>query len=1311
MSKFGLDRLTKFDARRLVRPTIAAVIGAVALVSLTAMATPIAQKSKRPPVPATKVLPRHSIAAGKTGPRPTASNTKRADATWPAATSATVDLSKLAGVAANVSTSTADIATINHRAGTSPIQVRDTTAAPATSADASSTVAVSVRARSVGLAAGINGVMFTVAPSSAASPLQVSVDYASFANASGGDFGSRLHLVELPACALTTPQLAACRVQSPLSSTNDGISHVVSATVKTASPSRIALAGTPAVQPATMVLAATADPSGSQGDFTASSLKAAGSWSVGGNTGAFTYSYPIAAPPVAAGNAAPTVALAYNSASVDGMTAAANGQSSWVGEGWDYDPGFIERTYVPCAQEVPALPTDDKTGDECWDGQILTVSLNGQTQSIVQDDTSGDFHLQNDSGARVKRLTGSTNGAQSGEYFQITDTNGVIYTFGVNGGPGYTSADKQTNSVYTEPVYGATSGQPCYNSAGFSKSSCTQAWRWNLDMVQDANGNVAMYYYSPETNYYMPDLGQNSAKPVQYIRGGQLSEIDYGMRLENGSVYGAINGTYAPDRIQFATDQRCFPSGSSQCTFTSANASNWIDTPQDQSCTSSTCTNYSPTFWSTQRLTTITTQFYNSTASKYQSVDSYALSQAFDLTSGDQDLTLTGITRTGYDSTGANPLSDPELTFEGVAYANRVPNYNGQSDLVHWRMYEITEESGEQIFVNFNTPRCTASDLPSDTDTLTQQQAFASTDTLDCYPVYWTPIGGTEQIFDYFYTYTIQSVKVSDPNSLSPTQVTSYIYGTGTATAPAGAAWHYDDNQVVKAADRTYGQFRGYGTVETLTGDPTRVNSFTGVTDQQTETLATFFRGMDGDHLPSGSRTATVHDTLGDPAISDNNAYTGETYETQTFNGVGGAQLSAEVIDPVLVATTATQARTGLPALTAAIVKAADVRDVTYLAAGGTTLKKTASSYDSTGRIVASDASGTGVPEACTTTAYAQNTTTWVKNTPSEVISAAQACPSPVGTALTASAITGDTRTYYDGSTTLGTLPSAGTVTRTDTASVNTAGTLSWITNATQKTYDTSGRVLTAADALGHTTTTSYVPTDGGPATQSTVSNAVCVATPSGAGCAHVVTNTDPGRGYVTKYVDGAGHVTSGQYDSLGRLIAEWTPGFTQGSSDATTTYSYLLRSNGPETVTTNTLVDDGQTSNNLNYKTSISLYDGMGQLLQSQDSGENGTTIVADNFYDSHGWTIATNAQYAVTGAPSTTLVSRAALVRQCPYPDDVRRRRPRDDGHEFQRPDPDRGHPVGLRGRPDHHDRARRQRKLPARRYAADEGRRRPR
>ena len=1245
----------RFLRRRRARGALALGLAVSIIGTLSAAAVPQSAglPSQRPAVPATAIIAHTVVPAGKSSAAAPKTKTAAApaDSTWPAAASASVDLTTPAVSASSVSSAAKAPATgwaaVAHQVAGTPIAVRalgalalapastpaSTSAASAPSAG--TTVSAKLLSHSAATAMGVDGVVFSVTPGArVTSALSVALNYSTFTNAAGADYGTRLRLVELPACALTTPDVAGCRVQTPIASaSNDYSSQVLSATVTPA-----------AAADGSMVLAAASGPTGPEGDFTASSLGPEGSWSAGGNAGDFTWSYPIKVPPAAAGTVAPAVSLSYDSASVDGETGTTNNQSSWVGQGWDYDPGFIERTYQSCSDET-SLPKADQTDDACWDGQILTYSMGGKTESIVEDDTTGDYHLQGDDGARVQRLTSTTNanGALDGEYWEITETDGTEYFFGLNKAPGFTD-QTPTDSVYTEPVYGPNSTDPCYSSAGFTKSVCTQAWRWNLDYVQDPNSNVAMYYYTPQTNYYVPDNAQNGTTPVSYTSGGELTHIDYGMRLENGSVFGST----APDQVEFATSQRCSALSSSCPALTTANASSWPDTPADLACTSgsTTCTNDAPSKFTTERLTTISTQFWNSSTAKYQLVDSYALSQAFPST-GDEELTLSGITHTGYDSTGANPLAEPEVTFEGQLYDNRVNGYGSLPGLSHWRMYNIVTETGETIGITYNTPQCTAANLPPTTDTVAQQQAFASTNTMNCYPVFWTPPGYTAPTFDYFNTYTVASVQVSDPNALSPAQITNYYY-------LGGAAWHYDDNELVKPSRRTYGQFRGYGQVETTTGNTQ--NSYDGVSDGLTLTEDTYFRGMDQNTLPNnGVQSATVSDSLGEK-VTDSNVFAGQTRETQTFDGatlnssglpVPGPEVSAVITTPEVVATTATRARTGLPALLAQVTGIASTRTYTDLAAGGTSLSEVANSYDSFGRVVAATESGTEVASTCTTTAYAGSTSdttgTWVQDEPSEVIEAAQTCPATVGSALTATAIMRDTRSYYDGSTTLGAQPSAGNLTRTDVASVNNAGALTWITDDTQNTYDTSGRVLTATDALGHVTTTTYTPADGGPLTEEVVANPICTATPTAAGCANSTTYTDPGRGVVTESVDAAKQKTNAQYDSLGRLVAVWAPGYPMGLVDASTTYSYVERDNGPEAVTTNTLVDDGASTNNLNYTTSVSLYDALGQKLQTQSTGENGSLIGSDTRYDSHGWAIDTNNRYATTGTPGTALISVA--------------------------------------------------------------------
>src|SRR5690349_7939089 len=220
---------------------------------------------------------------------------------------------------------------------------------PAAPAPAVSRVGVSMAGQAAAAALGVHGVVLSLTRSDgsqAAGRVHVSVGYSGFAQAAGGDYAARLHLVELPACALTTPQLAQCRTQTPIRSANDVRAARVGAdvslpglTAARAVSGRVTATLMSAVSPAPLVLAATATVSGSAGNFAAEPLSEADDWVAGGSSGAFTHSYPISVPPVP-GGLEPHVSLDYQSQSVDGLTSATNNQASWTGDGWDYSPGF-----------------------------------------------------------------------------------------------------------------------------------------------------------------------------------------------------------------------------------------------------------------------------------------------------------------------------------------------------------------------------------------------------------------------------------------------------------------------------------------------------------------------------------------------------------------------------------------------------------------------------------------------------------------------------------------------------------------------------------------------------------------------------------------------------------------------------------------------------------------------------------------------------------------------------------------------------------------------------------------------------------
>ncbi|MEO7260289.1 MAG: RHS repeat-associated core domain-containing protein [Jatrophihabitantaceae bacterium] len=1056
--------------------------------------------------------------------------------------------------------------------------------------------------------AGVNGVLFSLQSLAAGSRpidsrnVQFSVDYSAFADAGGAGFGKRQRLVQLPACALSTPALAGCRRQLPLASINDPVRQ----SVRTSAPVS-SHAGAP------MVLAAVAAASSSNGDFSASSLAPSGSWSQGGSSGGFNYSYPVSVPTPATGPAvAPVVGLTYSSAGVDGQIASTNNQSGWVGEGWDYNPGYIERTYRTCSDSTTAGSPSD-TGDKCWAGNVLTMNLGGSTTALVRDDATGAWHPQDDDGQLVQLLTGTSNGANNGEYWKITTTDGTSYMFGRGVLPGGTAAN-QTNSVLTEPVYYQNSTDSTCYSATFANSKCATnlAWRWNLDYVIDGSGNVSAYYYDKESNYYGAAGG---ATAVPYDRAAVLNHIDYGMRKVNESVYGRP----ATNRVRFTSTERCMPDANFSCLpadFTAANASHWPDTPQDQQCGAppASCANHAPTFWSRLRLTTIETSYY--TGSTYQPVDTYSLGQSFPAT-GDEQLELDSVSRIGHSgSVASTPLT---TNFTSQLLPNRVPGSGSQSDMYFWRLSQIQGETGLTTLVSYGQPNgqgCTATTLPADPANNLQL----------CFPVKWTPQAHTQPILDYFQKYLVTQVEVIPQDGRSVRQITDYDY-LGTP------AWHADDNEVVKASERTYGQFRGYAKLATRFGDTG--NMANGLYDQQSSTVITYYRGLGG----------SIGDSIAGESAADNDEYAGQVHESQTFNGVGGPEVSTTIYDLATISTTATRARTGLPALTARIAVTAKTREITDAPGISSTARRTATSvfsFDALGQQVQqTDSTDDGTPSTCTTTTYATPNTgnaIYVRNRVAEVIVSQQVCPA-LGTAPTP--VLTDVRTYYDGATTAG-VPGAGLPTQVDT---RLDGTSTPYFGKVKASFDTAGRQLSttqflnAADTIGRTTRTAYTPSL--PATASTTEVTPGPLTKTVATNAKSQTVTalfDPARGVATRVVDVAGHQTDAEYDALGRLTGVWKPGQVRGVNLATSTVSYLVAGSGPSSITTRTLVDTGSS---IGYATSVALLDSFGNQVQSQSDAPGGYRVVTDSYLDSHGWVVNTHNRWVLAGAPTTSLVN----------------------------------------------------------------------
>ncbi|MEU6932495.1 polymorphic toxin-type HINT domain-containing protein [Streptomyces sp. NPDC046374] len=1054
---------------------------------------------------------------------------------------------------------------------------------------------VSVESRAAAEKAGVDGLLLTIGRADGgrtAGRARVSVDYSTFKNAYGGDWAARLRLVQLPSCALTTPEKAACRVTKPLETANDTRKNTLTAVAPVT-------AGAPAATARTAsgmtVLAATAEAQGSSGSFTATSLDPSGSWSAGGSTGGFTWSYPIGVPNVP-GGLKPGVTLGYSSQAVDGRTSASNNQAGWIGDGWGYEPGYIERRYKSCEDDKDGGTNTTKVGDQCWYSNNATLSLGGKTTELVLDATKG-WHPTSDGGETIEKLSGADNGdagtgtiAGAGEYWKVTTLDGTQYFFGKHKLPGWATGNPVTNSTLTVPVFGNHTGEPCAASS-FATSWCQQAWRWNLDYVVDPRGNAMAYYWKKETNNYGRNVNATTGASTKtpYERGAYLDRIEYGLR--DSAPY----ATKAMGKVAFTSKERC----DANCTFDVSNVANWPDTPLDLYCkdTATECKGqYSPSFWSSMRLTDISTQIL--TAGAYTNVDSWQLTQTFP-PSGDGISTpmwLHGIKRSA--SEGAATADVPMITFVPVQKPNRVDKlHDGSAPFIRMRMSQINTESGGTIGVDYFDPDCTATSLPPTDDTNSTR----------CYTVKAIVNGPTAE-HDWFNTYPVQRVIEGDNIVATPDVVTEYTYVGGTE-------WAKSEDEFTKAENRTYSQPRGYYLVQTRTG--------AGL-DKRTLTESRYFRGMDG---------ALVKDSAGVTA-TDREQFAGMLRDKATYNGDGGPLVSASSYVPWRSAATATRARTGLSALEA-YMTGTQKEETRVKITSGERSTRTVRTFDAYGLVsTVSELGDVDKPgdEKCTTTTYARTGGSAILDKVARSETVAVACGE---TASRPADVIDDVRTYYDGLA-LQVAPTKGLVTKSEQISGTgtgyevTSSTPSVCgTGGTQLCYDIYGRQLAEADAYGKVSRNSFTPATGEVPTSSVATN------PLG----HTLTTVlSARRSLPTKVTDPNGKVTTTVYDPLGRVTKTWLPARPQASYPTAPNFQfdYLLRNNGPVVVTTKALTHDNQ------YRTSYSFQDGLLRALQTQEeSPDRAGRLITEVFYNTRGEAVVNSGTYFADGAPAPVLVT----------------------------------------------------------------------
>lgn len=178
-------------------------------------------------------------------------------------------------------------------------------------------------------------------------------------------------------------------------------------------------------------------------------------------TGSAAYSYPVDVPP-GTNDLTPTVALSYNSH-------AAGGRAGWVGLGWDLTQSYIQRD----VNHTPNNLNDDE----------FNLILNGQNHKLIYVESEDRYHTKTESYLYVEKKSGSTENEKN-EYWLVKTKNGVKYRFGYR-------SDSETICSMRDYV-----------------------WRWNLDLVEDTQGNHI--YYSYLENPAPDDVGAVYLDRIEY---------------------------------------------------------------------------------------------------------------------------------------------------------------------------------------------------------------------------------------------------------------------------------------------------------------------------------------------------------------------------------------------------------------------------------------------------------------------------------------------------------------------------------------------------------------------------------------------------------------------------------------------------------------------------------------------------------------------------------------------------------------------------------------------------------------------------
>lgn len=1048
------------------------------------------------------------------------------------------------------------------------------------------------------LKVGKSALAIQISPTGAQGSSKVSLDASGMWGAYGGGYGERLRLKRYPICALTTPQAKECQ-GVPIRTTKPKKSKWLQGTVKLSSKP--------------FIVAASPTPSGEGGDYQASPQSPSTSWSHGGSTGGFGYGIDIPTPPSVAGES-PDVTLGYSSQLPDAETTGSNGQSSWLGEGWDYDPGSITQEYIPCMNDKGG-----KNGDLCWKTAYkgkpaiptARITLNGISTELIYDTEQNLYRAQNDQGWRIQRLDGGNNKTSDKKYWKVDDLQGNQYWFGQGRSP-----IEDTNSVGYVPVVGNDPGEPCFNSGD---KECLQGTEFHLDRMEDSNGNTTYFTYSQEINNYysIKDNRKESYTAAIYPKG-----IYYGFNDDQ-------NTKTTQASVEFKTWGRCLAATKGTDPFQSQDscpdlynmtnkqradaAKDFPDVPADLICDSNdVCTDsVSPTFFGTKRFASALTKSLMPGTSGLQNVTEVGAAFALPDSSTDAapDLWLESAQRRGY--IGPD-LYEPMSQFTYTQLSNKAPAKKSSpidKPLKRGRLTTIIDDTGSKITVKYgqSNDACTQSQLDSQTERENNNYL--------CFPVYTKSAQNyaNAETWTAFNKYVVASVSVDDrfTGDATSTKTTTYTYG-------GNPAWAWQNSLITPDDQETWNQYRGYSSVDA-------VNASGGIQ------RSIYFRGMQGTKGPKGTnpQISVISSTGSTQTVADKAPLAGQLAQTQTRTSSNSFPVSWSTNEYEPFYTDA-GGPAGYPTHNPALIQQTKTTQARATSQSNIQLSTTATKWEGPVRestVVyrlpvnqTISASGSGAPKGtCVKTGYQDATITSEKmliGFPFTVTTHSVNCTGD---------ILGQTVTRWDN--TDGPRDKISRGNQTFSQEWATVGDESKCIN-TSTQYDPWGRTISQTTPNGIKTQTTYSSAGSGNFLPTIITDSF-----TGPEGKQWVTSQSPraGDAVVTKAVDQNGKTTETSYDALARPLQ------TKASGVVMSKYSYPAYSQG-KIIGAAPYVAESNVVEGSQFATTYSYYNGNGQPVTTQSDAPNAMGDASG----SGGGQVATATYYNALGLPASSVAAQ---------------------------------------------------------------------